>query len=336
MEQTTPAGSTHAQPPTDQYLSQLQYSALIPLLKQWYQRRVLQHRVVLDDGDRAGGDGRELHAAREVALAPRLLGRRGSGRAGRGGKETLVSITRRAASVARMVYGVPRVMGEKRKQWGKRRRERENEVGGGTPDWLCMRLPREDSPPSSTTAKNTNPSLAPSRHTHFCIYMCRTLSRRRRRRRRRTRRSRRRRRRRRNRYRIGIYPDKSLTVDGDRGDQVWKISFQTCFWMTSAAATQPSPRVSRPARTGEPTYRTTRSRDRSGSRSGSRERKPPSEREAQTTKGRPWRDTPSCATPPRPVRRSASKIGGGLVDRAALRSAIAIRPSGLHGAKKKT
>ena len=96
-----------------------------------------------------------------------------------------------------------------------------------------MRLPREDSPPSSTTAKNTNPSLAPSRHhTHFCIYMCRTLSRRRRRRRRRTRRSRRRRRRRRNRYRIGIYPDKSLTVDGDRGDQVWKISFQTCFWMT--------------------------------------------------------------------------------------------------------
>ena len=44
--------------------------------------------------------------------------------------------------------------------------------------------------------------------------------RRRRRRRRRTRRSRRRRRRRRNRYRTGIYPDKSLTVDGDRGDQV--------------------------------------------------------------------------------------------------------------------
>ena len=105
---------------------------------------------------------------------------------------------------------------------------------------------------------------------------------------------------------------------------------------TTAAATQPSPRVSRPARTGEPTYRTTRSRDRSGSRSASRERKPPSEREAQTTKGRPWRDTPSCATPPRPVRRSASKIGGGLVDRAALRSAIAIRSSGLHGAKKKT
>ena len=131
-----------------------------------------QHRVVLDDGDRAGGDGRELHAAREVALAPRLLGRRDSGRAGRGGKETLVSITRRAASVARMVYGVPRVMGGERKQWGKRRRERENEVGGGTPDWLCMRLPREDSPPSSTTAKNTNPSLAPSRHhTHFCIYV---------------------------------------------------------------------------------------------------------------------------------------------------------------------
>ena len=131
---------------------------------------------MLDDSDRAGGDGRELHAAREVALAPRLLGRRGSGRAGRGGKETLVSITRRAASVARMVYGVPRVMGKKRKQWGKRRRERENEVGGGTPDWLCMRLPREDSPPSSTTAKNTNPSLAPSRHTHCCIHMCRTLS----------------------------------------------------------------------------------------------------------------------------------------------------------------
>ena len=45
--------------------------------------------------------------------------------------------------------------------------------------------------------------------------MCRTLSRRRRRRRRRTRRSRRRRRRRRNRYGIGIYPDKSLTVDGE-------------------------------------------------------------------------------------------------------------------------
>ena len=106
---------------------------------------------------------------------------------------------------------------------------------------------------------------------------------------------------------------------------------------TTAAATQPSPRVSRPARTGEPTYRTTRSRDRSGSRSGSRERKPPSEREAQTTKGQPWRDTPSCATPPRPARRSASEIGGGLVDRVALRSAIAIRPSsGLHGAKKKT
>ena len=131
---------------------------------------------MLDDSDRAGGDGRELHAAREVALAPRLLGRRGSRRSDRGGKETLVSITRRAASVAWMVYGVPRVMGKKRKQWGKRRRERENEVGGGTPDWLCMRLPREDSPPSSTTAKNTNPSLAPSRHTHCCIHMCRTLS----------------------------------------------------------------------------------------------------------------------------------------------------------------
>jgi hypothetical protein len=65
---------------------------------------------------------------------------------------------------------------------------------------------------------------------------------------------------------------------------------------TTAAATQPSPRVSRPARTGEPTYRTTRSRDRSGSRSGSRERKPPSEREAQTTKGRPWQ-TPRAARP---------------------------------------
>ena len=51
--------------------------------------------------------------------------------------------------------------------------------------------------------------------------------------------------------------------------------------------TQPSPRASRPARTGEPIYRTTRSRDRSGSRSGSRDRKPPSDREAQTTKGRP-------------------------------------------------
>ena len=57
---------------------------------------------------------------------------------------------------------------------------------------------------------------------------------------------------------------------------------------TTAAATQPSPRMSRPACTGEPTYRTTRSRDRSGSRRGSRERKSPSEREAQTTKGRPW------------------------------------------------
>ena len=50
---------------------------------------------------------------------------------------------------------------------------------------------------------------------------------------------------------------------------------------TTAAATQPSPRVSRPARTGEPTCRTTRSRDRSRRRSGSRERKPPSDRGAK-------------------------------------------------------
>ena len=40
-------------------------------------------RVVLDDGDRAGGGGREPHSQREVALAARLLGRRCSGRAGR-------------------------------------------------------------------------------------------------------------------------------------------------------------------------------------------------------------------------------------------------------------
>ena len=35
-----------------------------------------------------------------------------------------------------------------------------------------MRFPRKDSPPSSTTAKNTNPSLAPPRHTNCCIYIC--------------------------------------------------------------------------------------------------------------------------------------------------------------------
>ena len=85
---------------------------------------------------------------------------------------------------------------------------------------------------------------------------------------------------------------------------------------TTAAATQPSPRVSRPARTGEPTYRTTRSRDRSGSRSGSRERKPPSDREAQTTKGRPWRDTPSCATPPDPSEDPPLELAAGsLIER---------------------
>jgi hypothetical protein len=80
---------------------------------------------------------------------------------------------------------------------------------------------------------------------------------------------------------------------------------------TTAAATQPSPRVSRPARTGEPTYRTTRSRDRSGSRSGSRERKPPSEREAQTTKGRPWQ-TPRAARPrPDPSEDPPLKLAAG-------------------------
>ena len=45
---------------------------------------------------------------------------------------------------------------------------------------------------------------------------------------------------------------------------------------------------------------------------------------------------PELSDPARPVRRSASGIGGGLVDRAALRSAIVIRSSGLHGANKKT
>ena len=70
------------------------------------------------------------------------------------------------------------------------------------------------------------------------------------------------------------------------------------------------------------------------------ERKPGAEAAERTRSANNKRttmtDTPICATPPRPVRRSASKIGGGLVDRAALRSAIAIRSSGLHGAKKKT
>ena len=108
-------------------------------------------------------------AAREVALAPRLLGRRGSGRAGRGGKETLVSITRRAASVARMVYGVPRVVGEKRKQWGKRRRERENEAGGGTPDWPCFLVQRRVDCPHRQPPRTPAP-LSRRRVTPTAVY----------------------------------------------------------------------------------------------------------------------------------------------------------------------